>query len=88
MSTPKLHNEWDINAERLQRTYVLASFPEAIDFMAACVQCIEDMDHHPVWTNRYRKVIVELQSHDVGHVTDRDYALARELDLVFTRFKS
>jgi 4a-hydroxytetrahydrobiopterin dehydratase len=87
MITPELHSEWDISTERLQRTYVLASFPEAIRFMAACVDCIEAMDHHPVWTNRYRKVTVELQSHDVGRVTGRDYALARELDTVFARFQ-
>lgn len=83
--THTLSDHWDISELQLKRTYELPSFKQAIDFMAACVEGIDTMDHHPVWTNRYRKVTVELQSHDLGKVTARDHALAVHMDAVFER---
>jgi 4a-hydroxytetrahydrobiopterin dehydratase len=43
---------------------------------------INEMDHHPEWTNVYNRVDIRLSSHDVGGVTDRDVQLAKVLDRV------
>ena len=43
---------------------------------------IEEMDHHPDWTNIYDQVEIRLSSHDVEGVTARDVRLAKVLDRV------
>lgn len=41
----------------------------------------EKMNHHPVWSNVYNRVTIELSTHDAGNkVTDKDRLLAAEID--------
>ena len=71
---------WSQEGEAIVRTYEFADFAAAIDFMAAARPAIDELDHHPEWTNVYNRVDVRLNSHDVGGVTERDFQLARFLD--------
>jgi 4a-hydroxytetrahydrobiopterin dehydratase len=72
---------WVREGDAITRTYEFETFGEAIDFMAACVPTINQLDHHPEWSNVYNRVEVRLTSHDAGGVTERDLRLARALDL-------
>ena len=40
------------------------------------------MNHHPEWSNVYKTVSVMLTTHDAGGVSERDLALAREMDRI------
>ena len=40
----------------------------------------EKADHHPERFNVYGRVVVELQTHDVGGLSTRDFDLARVAD--------
>lgn len=71
---------WSGDATGLTRTYHFASFADAMAFMAAATPHIEEMDHHPEWTNVYDRVEVRLTSHDVHGVSGRDVRLAEVLD--------
>jgi 4a-hydroxytetrahydrobiopterin dehydratase len=66
------------------KTFTFDSFDAAIQFMASAVAPINEVNHHPTWTNTYDKVRVELSSHDAGTVTDRDIRLAAILDQLAT----
>jgi len=65
---------------KLHREYKFADFMHAFGFMATAALAIERMNHHPEWFNVYNKVVVELSTHDVGGVSEKDIALARILD--------
>lgn len=77
-------NEWIIKDGKLCKTFVFGSFLEAISFMNRASVEIEELNHHPEWTNVYNRVEVSLCTHDKGNsITDLDYKLAELLDALF-----
>jgi len=51
--------------------------------MQACVEGIEQRNHHPVWCNKYDSIDIHLDTFDAGHrVTNKDVDLAEFLDSV------
>ena len=71
---------WSQEGEALVKSFEFADFTAAIDFLVRAAGPIDEMDHHPEWTNVYNRVDIRLSSHDVGGVTDRDVQLARVLE--------
>jgi 4a-hydroxytetrahydrobiopterin dehydratase len=70
---------WTVVDGALHREFAFANFVEAFGFMASVALVAEKMDHHPDWSNGWNKVVVDLSSHDVGAITDRDVELARRM---------
>lgn len=73
---------WSQEGEAVVKTYEFADFRAALDFMNRAAGPIEEMDHHPEWTNVYNRVDIRLSSHDVSGVTGRDIQLANVLERV------
>jgi len=75
---------WKEENNALYRTYEFKTFVAAIAFMVNAAMHIEQLNHHPEWTNIYNKVSVKLQSHDAGNsVTSKDHDLSKVLDKVY-----
>ena len=65
----------------LVKTFVFQDFPTALSWMVQCSFVIEQVGHHPEWTNVYNTVRVKLTTHDAGDViTEKDMELSRLLD--------
>lgn len=77
---------WQLERGRLLRTYRFRDFVEAFAFMTACALRVQEMDHHPEWSNVYGTVRVELVTHDAGGVTARDLELARRMEAIAARW--
>jgi 4a-hydroxytetrahydrobiopterin dehydratase len=73
---------WDVRDGKLHRDYVFPDFAHAFGFMATAALGIEKMNHHPEWSNVYNRVRVDLTTHDLGGISERDLELARLLDSV------
>ena len=71
---------WKLVKSKLHREYKFADFMHAFGFMTTAALAIERMNHHPEWFNVYNKVVVDLSTHDVGGISEKDIALARILD--------
>ena len=71
---------WRLAGDRLRREYRFRDFVDAWGFMSAAALVIQQMDHHPEWSNVYGGVVVELTTHDAGGVTRRDVDLARRME--------
>lgn len=78
-------NTWEEIDNSLQKTFSFESFNDAMRFMQACAPIIDDMDHHPEWSNVYTTVSVTLTTHDAGSVTEKDRTLAQKMDEVYER---
>lgn len=57
-------------------------FVGAVKFVDAIVPLAEAAAHHPDVAIRWKNVTITLTTHDEGGVTDRDVALAREIDAI------
>ncbi|RMX05778.1 4a-hydroxytetrahydrobiopterin dehydratase [Corticibacter populi] len=77
--------EWQYAAERgglIHRRFVLRDFTEAFAFMTQIALHAEKSDHHPEWRNVYNRVDITLTTHDAGGLSQRDIALAQQIDRI------
>jgi 4a-hydroxytetrahydrobiopterin dehydratase len=81
---PKLDG-WKVKAGKLHREYKFPDFKHAMKFMRSAVAGINKMDHHPEWFNVYNKVIVDLNTHDAGGITAKDFELGELLERLSKR---
>ena len=73
---------WSRSGEEIEKVYELDSFPGAVAFVTRVGFLAERADHHPDLDIRWRKVRVVLSSHSEGGITDKDLALAAEIEAV------
>jgi 4a-hydroxytetrahydrobiopterin dehydratase len=66
--------------EAITKTFTFADFNAAFGFMTRVALVAEKLDHHPEWSNVYRRVTVTLTTHDAKGLTRRDVALAQAMD--------
>jgi 4a-hydroxytetrahydrobiopterin dehydratase len=71
---------WGLVASKLHREFEFANFVEAFGFMAMVALSAERLNHHPEWSNSYHRVVIDLQTHDVGGLSELDFALARAVN--------
>lgn len=71
---------WELLADRgglLRRSFKFRDFQQAFAFMTEMAAWSEAAQHHPEWFNVYAKVDVDLTTHDVGGLSEKDFAWAR-----------
>ncbi|MFN0007165.1 MAG: 4a-hydroxytetrahydrobiopterin dehydratase [Planctomycetota bacterium] len=71
---------WVLRDGRLHRDFTFPDFVEAFGFMSSVALRAEAMNHHPDWSNAWNKVSIDLVSHDVGGISQRDFDLAAAID--------
>ena len=76
---PELHG-WVLSRGALRCEFQFETFPKALQFVARVGVLAEEADHHPDIDIRYRSVRLALSTHDVGGISDRDFALAAAID--------
>ena len=70
------------NGFSISRQFVFGSFSQAFGFMTEAALVAEKIDHHPEWTNVWRKVTVVLTTHSAKGLTELDFKLARSMDAI------
>ena len=76
---------WKVKNSRLRREWQFTNFVEAFGFITRVAILSEAMNHHPEWSNVYSKVTIELTTHDLDGITDKDIQLAKEINLLDSR---
>ncbi len=68
------------DAGRIAKSYQFADFSQAFAFMTRVAILAEKANHHPEWSNVWNRVHIALQTHDVGGLSDKDFALAASIE--------
>jgi 4a-hydroxytetrahydrobiopterin dehydratase len=65
----------------IEKHFVFNDFRQAFGFMTQSALAAEKIDHHPEWSNVYRKVHVLLTTHSASGLTELDFQLAVLMDM-------
>lgn len=71
---------WMMKGVQISKQYTFKDFGEAMTFVTRVAGLAEQADHHPDITIHYNRVILTLSTHSAGGLTEKDIALAREID--------
>ena len=71
---------WQLREGKLHREFQFADFSQAFAFMTRVALAAEKANHHPDWSNAWNRVVIDLVSHDVKGLSQRDFDLAGAID--------
>lgn len=73
---------WSHVGKSITKKFTFKSFVPAIEFVNKIAQAAEKAGHHPDITINYSVVGISLSTHSEGGITDKDFALAKEIDQI------
>lgn len=69
------------NAKSIWAEYLMRDFLAAIGMINKIAQAAEKADHHPdLHLTGYRKLRVELSTHSIGGLSEKDFKLAAKIE--------
>ena len=71
---------WELRDGRLRKRFQFRTFLRAITFVNSVAYLAESAGHHPDITINYNRVTLRLITHSEKALTDRDFALAGEIE--------
>jgi 4a-hydroxytetrahydrobiopterin dehydratase len=80
---PRAKN-WDRHGDMLVRTWQFPSFRRALEFVNNVAATLEKAEHYPDLVLNYRTVRIEMSTHDVGGLTERDFSLIADINEIPT----
>jgi 4a-hydroxytetrahydrobiopterin dehydratase len=75
---------WERHGDMLVRTWQFPSFRRAIEFVDQVAALIDKTDHYPDIHVNFRNVRLEMSTHDVGGLTELDFALISQINTIPT----
>lgn len=72
--------QWTIQDGKLRREITFPDYPATIRFVDKVAELAERADHHPDLHVFYKRLVIELWTHDVGGVSDKDISLAAQIN--------
>jgi 4a-hydroxytetrahydrobiopterin dehydratase len=75
-------NGWERKDGALRRSVKFPEFLAGIEAVRRVAQRAEEKDHHPDIDIRWRTVTFALVTHSDGGITDKDLAMAHDIDTI------
>lgn len=75
-------NGWTYNesTKSIQKEFTFKGYLKTIGFVNAVAWIANKENHHPDLEVSFSRCLVRLTTHDAGGVSDKDFALARQID--------
>jgi 4a-hydroxytetrahydrobiopterin dehydratase len=74
---------WTLQGGKLHRAFECKDFVAAFGNMTRIALVAEAFNHHPEWFNVWNKVVIDLNTHSVGGISDLDFKLAAKINELF-----
>src|ERR1700693_1626826 len=74
---------WALKEGKLHRLFECKDFVTAFGNMTRVALVAEAMNHHPEWFNVWNKVVIDLNTHSVGGISELDFKLAGKINEIF-----
>lgn len=71
---------WERDGDKIKKRFTFADFKAAMAFVNGVAEAAEAADHHPDIKIEYNKVKITLSTHSEGGVTEKDVALAGQIE--------
>ena len=71
---------WKHQGSEIHKLFVHKDFARAMGFVQSVALLAEKMNHHPDIDIRWNKVILSLSTHSAGGLTEKDFALAEQIN--------
>lgn len=76
---------WDYQENKLTKEFKFPTFMDCVSFVVKLAPFCEANDHHPDIHIFYKKIRFDLQRFDIGgRVTDMDFAVAFQIEKLYT----
>jgi 4a-hydroxytetrahydrobiopterin dehydratase len=75
---------WALSGREITRTFHLKDFTASLLLVNGVGLLAEAAGHHPDITIQWNKVTFSLTTHDAGGLTEKDFALAAQIDALPT----
>ncbi|HEX5456593.1 MAG TPA: reverse transcriptase-like protein [Candidatus Saccharimonadales bacterium] len=76
---------WQKKNSSLYHKFSFKDFDEAFDFISKVADIAKRENHHPDIRNSYNTVEIELTTHSIGKVTEKDQKFAQEIDNILAK---
>lgn len=77
--------DWEILNNRLTKSFTFENQTQLAEFFLKVAMLADKMGHHPdVTVFQCSKMKIELFTHDKQAITELDYELAKEIDLLYS----
>jgi 4a-hydroxytetrahydrobiopterin dehydratase len=74
---------WTLQGGKLHRAFECKDFVAAFGNMTRVALVAEAMNHHPEWFNVWNRVVIDLNTHSVGGISELDFKLAGKINEIF-----
>ena len=73
-----------VDGKSIFREYVMKDFVSAVGLINKIAELAEAADHHPdIHLTGYKRLRIELSTHSVGTLTEKDFNLAEKIDALY-----
>ena len=71
---------WERDGDEIEKRFRFDDFTASMAFVNRVADLAEAADHHPDIAIKYNRVKLTLSTHSEGGVTEKDFALAAQID--------
>jgi 4a-hydroxytetrahydrobiopterin dehydratase len=73
---------WNRVGNEIRKMYEFPDFARAVGFVNSVALYAEKVNHHPDIDIRWNKVTLAFSTHSAGGLTEKDFSLARDIELL------
>ena len=82
----KVIPDWSKRAQTICRIFKFEGFLMSMAFVRRIAKQAQKINHHPDIDIRFDRVKLTLTTPEEGGITEKDFSLARQCDVVFSKF--